>query len=99
RGVRSSVLRCPTGRPHRGWNPIDRASITSSAVQSDELVDGAAPAGEVGASCPVGFVEVGGGAGDAFGGEPVLGGVVQACCHGVHGTAGGAASGCFTAAR
>ncbi len=32
--VRSSVLRCPTSRPPRGWNPITRASIRPRAVQS-----------------------------------------------------------------
>ncbi|MDZ7734521.1 MAG: IS3 family transposase [Acidimicrobiia bacterium] len=30
--VRSSVLRCPTGRPRRGWNPIARVSIRPRAV-------------------------------------------------------------------
>ena len=32
RRVRSSVLRCPTGRPRRGWKPITRASIKPRAV-------------------------------------------------------------------
>ena len=32
--VRSSVLRCPTGRPRRGWNPIARVSIRPRAVHS-----------------------------------------------------------------
>jgi transposase-like protein len=27
RRVRSSILRCPTDRPHRGWNQMTRASI------------------------------------------------------------------------
>lgn len=31
--VRSSVLRCPTARPHRGWDPIERASIRPRVVQ------------------------------------------------------------------
>src|SRR4051794_18586194 len=33
RGVRSSVLRCPTDRPRRGRNSIERASIRPRAVQ------------------------------------------------------------------
>ena len=33
RRVRSSVLRCPTGRPHRGWKPTARVSIRPRAVQ------------------------------------------------------------------
>jgi hypothetical protein len=32
-GVRGSVLRCPSGRPRRGWNPIARASIRPRAIQ------------------------------------------------------------------
>ena len=34
RRVRSSVLRCPTNRPNRGWKPITRVSIRARAVQT-----------------------------------------------------------------
>ena len=37
RRVRSSVLRCPTDRPRRGWNPIARASIRPRAVHQRRL--------------------------------------------------------------
>jgi len=39
-GVRSSPLRCPTDRPHQGWNPIARASIRPRAVHSAWIVSG-----------------------------------------------------------
>ena len=34
RRVRSSLLRCPTNRPRRGWKPIARASIRPRAVHT-----------------------------------------------------------------
>jgi hypothetical protein len=37
--VRSSVLRCPTDRPRRGWKPIARASIRPRAVQQLSLTE------------------------------------------------------------
>ncbi len=60
RRVRSSVLRCPTDRPRRGWKPIARASVhrkrpgSSSALPAgqpistdpDDYADGLYPSAE-----------------------------------------------------
>jgi hypothetical protein len=37
--ARSSLLRCPTSRPHRGWKPIARATVKPTAFQRSERID------------------------------------------------------------